>query len=122
MSCVLPTFLTVKLPGGYYVKNILGDQVGMCPPSKYDLSEKELFQNPYYMRDQARKAANSGETTTSDFVADNAVRIGVPNTPDPVNTPPVEFSAEGSLLPQQADEVGYGTMDFLSADFLSGDT
>lgn len=110
----------MKLPGGYYVKNILGDQVGMCPPSKYDLSEKELFQNPYYMREEARKAANS-ETTTSDFFADNAVRIGVPNIPDPVNTP-VEFSAEGSLLPQPADEVAYGNMDFLSADFLSGDT
>lgn len=108
--------LTVELPGGYYVKHILGDQVGLCPPSKYDLEEKELFQNPYYMREEARKAANS-ETTTSDFVVDNA---GVPNIPGPVNIP-VGFSAEGSL-PQPADEVAFGTMDFLSADFPSGDT
>lgn len=99
-----------------YVKYILGDQIGICPPKEYGLDEKELFQNPYYMREEARKDANS-ETTTSDFVADNA---GVPNIPDPVNTPE-EFSAEG-LLPQPADEVAYGNMDFLSADILSGDT
>lgn len=106
----------MELPGGYYVKHILGDQVGLCPPSNYDLEEKELFQNPYYMREEARKEAANSETTTSDFVADNA---GVPNIPDPVNVP-VGFSAEGSLL-QPADEVAFGTMDFLSANFPRGD-
>lgn len=106
----------MELPGGYYVMHILGDQVGLCPPIKYDLKEKELFHNPYYMREEARKAANR-ETTTSDLVADNA---GVPNIPDPVNSP-VGFSTESSP-PQPADEVAFGTMDFLSADFPSGDT
>lgn len=94
----------MKLPGGYYIKHVLGDQVGLCPPSKYDLGEEELFQNPYYMREEARKAANS-KTTTSDFVADNA---DVPNIPDPVNDTPVRFFAEGSLT-QPADEVAFGT-------------
>lgn len=115
-ECLL---LTVKIPGGYYIKHILGDQVGVCPPSTYGLDEKELFQNPYYMREQYRKAANNNETPTSDFVADNA--SDVPNIPDPANTP-VGFSAEGSLSPQLSDEVAFGNMDFLSADFPSGDT
>lgn len=106
----------MELPGGYYVKHVLGDQIGQCPPNKYDVGEEELFQNPYYMREQARKAENS-ETTSSDFVADNA---GMPNIPDTVSTP-VGFSAEGSP-PQPADEVAFGTMDFLSEDFSSGDT
>lgn len=108
----------MEIPGGFYVKHILGDQVGVCPPSKYDLEERELFQNPYYMREEARKeAAANSQTTTLDFVADNA---GMPNIPDPVNIP-VGFSAEGSL-PQSVDEVAFGTMDFLSTDFPSGDT
>lgn len=108
--------LTAKFPGGYYIRYVFGDQIGICPPSTYDLSEKKLFQNPYYMRELARKDANS-ETTTQDFVADNA---GVPNIPDPVNAP-VGFSAEDSL-PQPADEVAFGSLDFLDAGFSSGDT
>lgn len=116
-ECVTYKLEPVKLPAGYYVKHILGDQVGVCPPSNYDLSEKELFPNPYYMREEARKAANSQTTTTSDFVADNAAGVPNPNIPeDPVINTPVEFSAEGSLLPHTADKVAYGTMDFFSGD------
>lgn len=105
----------MKFLGDLYVKHVLGDQIGQCPPREYDSGEELLFSNPYYNREVARHAANS-VTTTSEFVADN---LGIPNIPNTVNTP-IGFSAEASL-PQPADEVAFGTMDFLSADFPSGD-
>lgn len=115
--------MTVKI-GDFFVKHILGDQVGICPPSKIDPTEKELFENPYYIREEERKAAAANnvnespkissdfvadnETTnpTSDFVADNnasgvPVPNNIPETPVVVNTP-VGFSSaeeEGSPLP-----------------------
>lgn len=104
----------MKFLGDIYVKHVLGDQIGECPPTNNISGEYGLFENPYYNREMARKAANS-VTTTSDFVADN---VGMPNIPNTVNTP-IGFSAEASL-PQPADEVAFGTMDFFSADFPSG--
>lgn len=129
---------TVKI-GDFFVKHILGDQVGICPPSKIDSDEKELFENPYYIREEERRAAAANNdfvaadketpNPTSDFVANNnAPGVPVPNNKIPetpvVNTP-VGFSAEEEgwpPTPQQLsdEEVAFGNMDFLSADFPSG--
>lgn len=120
----------MKLPGDYYIKNALGDQIGQCPPSKLsNEGENTLFLNPYYMREKYRREANlemttnadpqqqlNSKTTNSDFVADNA---GVPNIPDVVGSP-IGFAAPGSP-PRPADEVAFDHMDFSSADFPSFD-
>lgn len=116
----------MKLPGGYYIKNALGDQIGKCPPSA---AENALFPNPYYMREKSRMAETLGmttntdpqqqlniKTTNSDTVADNAGVFNIPN----VVGDSVGFSSPSSP-PRPADEVAFGPMDFFNADFPSVD-